>query len=57
VIDDFFTTDFCQSLLDQFPDFKNKDAIDENQTLGKKAVVQTMAAPIRKLKRWLSGSN
>ncbi len=43
VIDDFFTNDFCQSLLDQFPDFKSKDAIDENLQKGRKAVVQTVA--------------
>ncbi|TDR23849.1 2OG-Fe(II) oxygenase [Marinicella litoralis] len=43
VIDDFFTTSFCQKLLDDFPDFDNKDAIDENKTLGKKAVVQTVS--------------
>jgi Rps23 Pro-64 3,4-dihydroxylase Tpa1-like proline 4-hydroxylase len=42
VIDDFFATDFCQKLLDEFPEFNNKDAIDENHTLGKKAVVQTV---------------
>lgn len=42
VIDDFFTPSFCQSLLDQFPAFNSKDAIDENQSLGKKAVVQTI---------------
>jgi hypothetical protein len=43
VIDDFFTPEYCQTLLDQFPDFNNKDAIDENHKLGKKAVVQTVA--------------
>ncbi len=43
VIDDFFTPEYCQSLLNQFPDFNNKDAIDENHKLGKKAVVQTVA--------------
>lgn len=43
VIDDFFKADFCESLLSQFPDFKEKDAIDENKTLGKKAVVQTVS--------------
>lgn len=43
VIDDFFKADFCLSLLDQFPDFKEKDAIDENEKLGKKAVVQTVS--------------
>ncbi len=42
VIDGFFDQGFCQKLLDQFPDFKNKDAIDENKTLGKKAVVQSV---------------
>ena len=43
VIDGFFNASFCQSLLDQFPDFKNKDAIDENLQKGRKAVVQTVA--------------
>ena len=43
VIDDFFKQDFCESLLNEFPDFKDKDAIDENKTLGKKAVVQTVS--------------
>ncbi len=43
VIDDFFNNDFCDSLLEQFPDFKDKDAVDENKTLGKKAVVQTVS--------------
>ena len=42
LIDDFFAPEFCQSLLHQFPDFNNKDAIDENQMLGKKAVVETV---------------
>lgn len=42
VIDDFFQAEFCQELLDQFPDFKAKDAVDENQTIGKKAVVQSV---------------
>ncbi|MGJ8662121.1 MAG: hypothetical protein ACSHWU_00665 [Marinicella sp.] len=42
VIDDFFTRNYCQSLLEQFPEFKAQDAIDENQKLGKKAVVQTV---------------
>ncbi len=43
VIDDFFESDFCQQLVDQFPEFKARDAVDENQTLGKKAVVQTVS--------------
>ncbi len=42
VIDDFFEPEFCQQLLDEFPSFKNKDAVDENQTVGKKAVVQSV---------------
>ncbi len=43
VIDDFFDADFCQKLLEDFPDFANKDAIDENKNVGKKAVVQTVS--------------
>jgi hypothetical protein len=43
VIDDFFKTSFCDALLSQFPDFKDKDAVDENKTLGRKAVVQTVS--------------
>lgn len=43
VIDDFFQPDFCQTLVDQFPAFNHQDAVDENHTLGKKAVVQTVA--------------
>ena len=42
VIDDFFKADFCQRLLDEFPNFREKDAVDENQTIGKKAVVQSV---------------
>ncbi|MFC3194958.1 2OG-Fe(II) oxygenase [Marinicella sediminis] len=40
VVDDFFTPEFCAQLLKQFPDFNDQDAIDENQTVGRKAVVQ-----------------
>lgn len=43
VIDDFFQTDFCQQLLDQFPDFSERDAIDENRKVGKKAVVERVS--------------
>ncbi len=42
VIDGFFEPAFCQQLLDEFPTFKNKDAVDENQAVGKKAVVQSV---------------
>jgi hypothetical protein len=42
IIEDFFVEDFCELLLSQFPDFKDKDAVDENQALGKKAVVQSV---------------
>lgn len=42
VIDDFFKPEFCQNLLQEFPSFKDKDAVDENKTVGKKAVVQTV---------------
>ncbi len=42
IINDFFKPEFCQKLLDEFPDFKDKDAVDENKTVGKKAVVQTV---------------
>lgn len=44
VIDDFFNSEFCQKLLDEFPDFKDKDAVDENKTVGKKAVVQSVSS-------------
>jgi len=43
VIDGFFTKAFCQQLLDQFPAFHDRDAIDENQTVGKKAVVERVS--------------
>ncbi len=38
VIDDFFTEDFCQKLLDEFPSFDKKLAINENGEVGMKAV-------------------
>lgn len=37
VIDDFFAPAFCQSLLDDFPDFETKRARDENGNIGRKA--------------------
>jgi Rps23 Pro-64 3,4-dihydroxylase Tpa1-like proline 4-hydroxylase len=40
VLDNFFTTDFCQKLVDDFPQFDEKLAIDENGTIGNKAVHQ-----------------
>lgn len=43
VIDDFFKAEFCQQLLDDFPEYHSKDAIDENKSVGKKAVVQSVA--------------
>ena len=38
VIEDFFTKEFCQALLDNFPDFDKKLAMDENGNVGRKAV-------------------
>lgn len=38
VIDDFFSENFCQSILDDFPDFDEKLATDENGNIGGKAV-------------------
>ena len=38
VIDDFFTTEFCQQLLDNFPSFDEKLAMNENGEVGMKAV-------------------
>lgn len=37
VLDDFFTEDFCQSLLDEFPAFDRKRARDENGNIGRKS--------------------
>ena len=38
VIDDFFTPLFCQALLDEFPKFAKERALNENGTVGRKAV-------------------
>jgi len=38
VIEDFFTPDFCQAILDDFPDFDEKLATNENGDIGRKAV-------------------
>ena len=38
VIDDFFSSDFCQKLVEEFPQFDKKLAIDENGNIGNKAV-------------------
>ncbi|MCF6318335.1 MAG: 2OG-Fe(II) oxygenase [Proteobacteria bacterium] len=37
-IDNFFTPEFCQSILDDFPEFDEKLALNENGTVGKKSV-------------------
>ena len=38
VIDDFFTGEYCQRLIGEFPDFDEKLAINENGEIGAKAV-------------------
>jgi hypothetical protein len=38
VIEDFFTSDFCQKLLEEFPSFDEKLAMNENGDVGRKAV-------------------
>ncbi len=38
VIDNFFTPEFCQSILDDFPEFDEQLALNENGTVGKKSV-------------------
>ncbi|MCF6263196.1 MAG: 2OG-Fe(II) oxygenase [Xanthomonadales bacterium] len=38
VIEDFFTKEFCQELLDEFPSFDEKLAINENGEVGNKVV-------------------
>jgi hypothetical protein len=38
VIEDFFTTEFCQKLLEEFPSFDEKLAMNENGDVGRKAV-------------------
>jgi hypothetical protein len=38
VIEDFFTKDFCQKLLEEFPSFDEKLATNENGEIGRKAV-------------------
>ena len=38
VIDNFFTPEFCQKLLDDFPDFDEKLATNEDGDVGRKAV-------------------
>ncbi|WP_339616274.1 2OG-Fe(II) oxygenase [uncultured Gilvimarinus sp.] len=48
VIDNFFTPEFCQSLLDKFPGFDDKHARDENGNIGRKATydrVRSLGAP------------
>ena len=37
VIDEFFSSDFCQKLLDEFPNFNEELATNENGEVGKKA--------------------
>lgn len=38
VLDNFLREDFCQALLEEFPDFDSERARDENGTIGRKAV-------------------
>jgi Rps23 Pro-64 3,4-dihydroxylase Tpa1-like proline 4-hydroxylase len=40
LINDFFTQEFCQQLLNDFPAFEDELATDENGNIGKKAVHQ-----------------
>lgn len=39
VIDDFLDPDFCGKLLDEFPSFDRENALNENNEVGRKAVV------------------
>ena len=43
VIDNFFTEEFCQALLDQFPSFDERLAMNENGQVGRKAVNEKVA--------------
>ena len=40
VINDFFADNFCQNLLDEFPHFDKKLALNENGDVGRKAVYE-----------------
>jgi len=50
VIDDFLTQDFCRAICEQFPEFRDADAINENQEVGGKATrekVRTLGSAYR----------
>lgn len=58
VIDDFLEADFAQSLLDDFPAFDEKLAVNENGEVGGKAVhekVSTLGRVWKKLDRLVAG--
>jgi hypothetical protein len=42
IIDDFLTPDFCAALLEEFPAFDEKKALNEMGLVGAKAVVETL---------------
>ncbi len=44
VIDDFFDNEFCQALIDQFPTFDDKAALNENGEVGAKAAQERVTA-------------
>ncbi len=43
VIDDFLEREFCRALLDQFPAFDEKTAINENKQVGRKSTQERVA--------------
>jgi hypothetical protein len=42
VIDDFLVPDFCRAICEQFPDFQEAHAINENEQVGGKATRETV---------------
>lgn len=58
VIDDFFDADFCQKLLNEFPQFDKKKARNESGKIGRKAVherVLELGDAYRKLDQLIKG--